>query len=100
NGRALGRAAFVLRPERVALAPPPGSAVAIAGRVERTIYLGALTEYLLRCPSGEALIAHGVSGNGGALPPGSEIEIGWNADSGLLLDEEEAATQTAEEHPR
>jgi len=40
---------LVLRPERIALSslPVTGPANAIAGRVERLTYLGALTEYLV-----------------------------------------------------
>jgi putative spermidine/putrescine transport system ATP-binding protein len=100
NGRAPGPAAFVLRPERIALEPPPGRATELSARLERLTYFGALTEYLLRCPSGEALLAHGVSGNGAVPEPGRLIRIGWDADAGLLLDEEAAMTETTEEDAR
>jgi putative spermidine/putrescine transport system ATP-binding protein len=81
-------AALVLRPERIALAVDPraGDANAIAGRIERLTYLGPLTEYLVRCESGEALTVHGISGARGApLAAGESVWASWPPESGLVL---------------
>jgi putative spermidine/putrescine transport system ATP-binding protein len=80
-------AALVLRPERIALSPAPvtGSANAVAARVERLTYLGALTEYLVRCESGEALTAHGVNHGAPPLAVGAAVWACWEPEAGLVL---------------
>jgi putative spermidine/putrescine transport system ATP-binding protein len=80
-------AALVLRPERIALSPAPvtGSGNAIAGRIERLTYLGALTEYLVRCESGEALTAHGVNHGAAPLAVGAAVWACWEPEAGLVL---------------
>jgi putative spermidine/putrescine transport system ATP-binding protein len=88
NGSRSGAAALVLRPERIALAEAPvaGRTNNVAGRVERLTYLGALTEYLVRCDSGEALTVHGVNGAAGApLAAGAAVWAAWDQDAGLVL---------------
>jgi len=83
--------ALVLRPERIALTPSPvaGRANNIAGRVERLSYLGPLTEYLVRCESGEALTIHrlslGSNDDVDGLAAGAAVWAGWEHDSGLIL---------------
>jgi putative spermidine/putrescine transport system ATP-binding protein len=80
-------AALVLRPERIALSPAPvtGSGNAIAGRIERLTYLGALTEYLVRCESGEALTTHGVNHGAAPLAVGAAVWACWEPEAGLVL---------------
>ena len=80
-------AALVLRPERIALSPAPvtGQANAVAGRVERLTYLGALTEYLVRCSTGEALTAHGVNLGAAPLAVGAPVWACWAPEAGLVL---------------
>jgi putative spermidine/putrescine transport system ATP-binding protein len=82
-----GSAALVLRPERIALssAPVTGPINAIAGRVERLTYLGALTEYLVRCSTGEALTAHGVNHGAAPLAVGAAVWACWEPEAGLVL---------------
>jgi putative spermidine/putrescine transport system ATP-binding protein len=81
-------AALVLRPERIALTPAPiaGRANNIAGSIERLTYLGPMTEYLVRCQSGEALTVHGVNGTENApLAAGAPVWAGWEPAAGLVL---------------
>jgi putative spermidine/putrescine transport system ATP-binding protein len=80
-------AALVLRPERIALSPAPvtGPTNAVPGRVERLTYLGALTEYLVRCESGEALTAHGVNHGAAPLAVGAPVWACWEPEAGLVL---------------
>ena len=83
-----GAAALVLRPERIALTPAPvaGRANNVAGSIERLTYLGPLSEYLVRCATGEALTVHGVNGPSGApLAVGEAVWAGWEPDGGLVL---------------
>ncbi len=90
-------AALVLRPERIALTPGPvaGRANNIAGSIERLTYLGAMTEYLVRCQSGEALTVHGVNGlHGAPLAAGAPVWAGWEPAAGLILADDGAADST------
>src|SRR5882672_10125887 len=90
-------AALVLRPERIALTPAPiaGRANNIAGSIERLTYLGPMTEYLVRCQSGEALTVHGVNGlHGAPLAAGAPVWAGWEPAAGLILADDGAADST------
>jgi len=84
-------AALVLRPERITLsaAPMPAPvgwpANAIGGRIERLTYLGPITEYLVRCDTGEALTAHGVNLGAAPLAVGAAIWACWEPEAGLVL---------------
>jgi putative spermidine/putrescine transport system ATP-binding protein len=88
-------AALVLRPERIALTPAPiiGRANNIAGSIERLTYLGPMTEYLVRCQSGEALTVHGVNGaQGSSLAAGAPVWAGWEPEASLVLADDGTAT--------
>jgi putative spermidine/putrescine transport system ATP-binding protein len=80
-------AALVLRPERIALSPAPvtGRTNAVGGRIERLTYLGPLTEYLVRCESGEALTAHGANLGAAPLAVGAAVWACWEPEAGLVL---------------
>jgi putative spermidine/putrescine transport system ATP-binding protein len=86
-----GNAALVLRPERITLSAAPmpapigGPANAIGGRIERLTYLGPITEYLVRCDTGEAVSAQRVNLGAAPLAVGAAIWACWEPEAGLVL---------------
>ncbi|MDI4655061.1 ABC transporter ATP-binding protein [Xanthobacter autotrophicus] len=81
---------LAIRPEHVRLLrgdSVPGGACALAATVEDVIYRGALTEFVVRTPSGAKLAAHlqnaGLSRDD--LRPGDRVVASWPADAPMLF---------------
>jgi ABC-type Fe3+/spermidine/putrescine transport system ATPase subunit len=51
-----GPAKLVIRPERIHLEPTTDPSAAIPVTVERTVYLGAMTDLVVSLPSGQSLV--------------------------------------------
>jgi putative spermidine/putrescine transport system ATP-binding protein len=87
------RAVLTVRPERIAL-----STGQLKGRVnhfqatlERFAYLGAITEYVVRCATGEELIVHGMNASARVpVAPGREVWATWDPAAVYVLPEEKA----------
>jgi putative spermidine/putrescine transport system ATP-binding protein len=80
------RVLLSLRPERVRLAPGPGTDNRLSGRVEKIVYLGDTTRAVLAIASGDELVAR-MPNASGAMPieRGETVEIGWRAEDCLAF---------------
>jgi putative spermidine/putrescine transport system ATP-binding protein len=88
------RAVLAVRPEKIALATGPvqGRANQFKATLERLSYLGAMTEYVVRCATGEELIVHGVNLSAHTpVAPGREVWAMWEPAASYVLREEKAA---------
>jgi putative spermidine/putrescine transport system ATP-binding protein len=85
------RAVLAIRPEKIGLAPGPlpGRINQYKATVERLSYLGATTEYVVRCDTGEQLIIHGINGVAPPpLAPGLEVWALWDPAAATVLGQE------------
>jgi putative spermidine/putrescine transport system ATP-binding protein len=88
------RAVLAVRPEKIALAAGPvqGRTNQFKATLERLSYLGAMTEYVVRCTTGEELIVHGVNLSAHSpVAPGREVWAMWEPAASYVLREEKAA---------
>jgi spermidine/putrescine transport system ATP-binding protein len=77
-----------LRPERVLLSPHEQAVpAAVTGTVVESTYLGASISYRVQLASGETVdaLAASSSGQGGALPVGTEVDVRWQPDDCMLF---------------
>jgi putative spermidine/putrescine transport system ATP-binding protein len=83
-----GKAALVLRPERIAL----GAADLdnrLSGRVEFVSYLGDTTELHVRLSPADRVVVQLANRGEAALPAvGDAVEVGWQRDAGMIFAEQ------------
>jgi len=87
------RAVLTIRPERIALSTGElkGRVNQFQGTLERFSYLGATTEYIVRCTSGELLTVHGMNASARIpVAPGREVWATWEPAAVYVLPEEKA----------
>jgi putative spermidine/putrescine transport system ATP-binding protein len=85
---AAGGQLLAIRPERVRLGNANGAANSFAGTIEFISYLGAITEYVVRLVSGDAIAVemHNARPDDSVpLAIGSEIQIAWDTDACQLI---------------
>ncbi|MCW0214871.1 MAG: ABC transporter ATP-binding protein [Pseudonocardia sp.] len=93
-----GPAALVVRPEnlRLGVAADPG-ANTLSATVTDVVYQGAFRRVLVRFDGGGAGQVRDTAGTGGAVAAGDRVEVGWAAEAGVLVpDDEPAATPEPE----
>jgi putative spermidine/putrescine transport system ATP-binding protein len=83
-----GKRALVVRPERILIAPDG----TLPGKVAMVTYLGGLTDWHVQTDAGTVLVTRPTPAAGDPLrrlAPGDAVALDWQAEHGLLLDDEQ-----------
>ena len=85
GGAVNGRAAVVVRPERIRLGDGAGGG-GLEAEVEDAIYLGSLVRYQLKGPGDRPIVATSTDA-GRRHPPGTRVRLTWRPDDVWLIPE-------------
>jgi spermidine/putrescine transport system ATP-binding protein len=84
-GRAAGRVAIGVRPEKIALGDDGENR--LAGTVRESAYIGVATEIVVATPAGDMTVFHQNAEAGGLVPAvGSHVTVTWAAASTFVVD--------------
>ncbi|MGH7320235.1 MAG: ABC transporter ATP-binding protein [Candidatus Rokuibacteriota bacterium] len=89
DAKSAGRAKFMVRPERVAVLGPGGTAENVLEGVLRDVILvGGVTKYYVTLADGHVVSATRLTaGLAGSPAPGARVRLGWSIESTVLLPE-------------
>jgi putative spermidine/putrescine transport system ATP-binding protein len=97
-------AALVIRPEAIAIRPPGADVpqfngarvVRLRGRTQNCVYLGSMRKSVIELDGGNrALVRLGVEADSAGSEPGSEVEVCWKVDAGIVVPREEGPAAEA-----
>ncbi|MGA7397439.1 MAG: ABC transporter ATP-binding protein [Solirubrobacterales bacterium] len=91
NGSDSAEVTITVRPEKIKLVDSQeGEGSRVRGEVVENVYLGSMTQLIVRIQTGERLIVHQLNDETGREPiaPGSEVILGWDTAHSFVIEAE------------